>query len=198
MPLPKSPAAARREAGWAARRRPAARADGTTRWRGRRRTRRRRNGSPSVGGEHRPCGGRSRSRARPRARAAGGGSTVRRTSLGRHDPQRPGAHHLVPSGVGIAPSSSCTRRPGRPLRADVEIPERNRTQELVGDARDHQLGAVERLERAHDQRGRGAAVLGRDPRDRAPTRSPEARHRYKTPSRSRHTGTPIARLHSQA
>ena len=112
-----------------------------------------------VGREHRPVRSSRQSFARrSRARAAAAAELVRRDVGDRRGRIRSARARTtsVPSASRIAPSSSCTRLPGPDdLASTSQLPERDRAQELVGDAGDRQPVEPSRpLERAHQQRRR--------------------------------------------
>ena len=160
IPLPKSPAAARR----CKRRRFLAGDERRPQPKpgGRRATAESAGDEPDlerVGGEHRAV---RRSEVVVAAALGAGGRLRRRgpdRAVGGRHLQRPRANDLGAVRRRIEASSSCTRRPGDDRGDDGELADRHRPQELVGDAGDRQALAGQLLERAHQQRGRRAAVL---------------------------------------
>ncbi len=98
----------------------------------------------------------------PNLRAGRGGHERRRDPVGELHLQRPRAHDLRAVGGEHRRLRELDAAAGADgLGDDAELTERHRPQELIGDASDRQaVGRRQPLERAHQQRRRRTAVLG--------------------------------------
>ena len=137
---------------------------------------------------------------------------ARSIRIGALDLQRPRAHDLEPAGGADGGLQELDATPGaHHLRAHLELSERHRSQELVGDAADREpltcrpagrsasglavpgrarAVRLQVLERAHQQRRRGAAVLGgRVPRTASQLGRDESSISGEEYRRLRHGGT---------